>query len=364
MNPVIIIRFYESAFSFVDGKVKMSHTNSKNQKIQILRAIAICAVVAIHTEPPYLFGILARSFVNFAVSMFFFLSGYLTKLEYDDWFSFFKKRISRVVVPYIFWSLSWVLYGFIVSRHYDHLLFQLLTGQCVYPYYFVFVYVQFVLFTPWISRLIKSHYRWVGWLIQPAAIVLLRYYGLEKHLGFSVLFSWFTPYYLGMILGNHILDYSLSRKKTIFLWFVSLVLSIGEGLIWNHLGNYDLATTQESISNCLYSIACMLLAYHYINDDNLTIQNNFVNNLLILLGDCSFGIFLIHAFIILIVARSPLYQHLFFPLYVFSADEKSLARQLGKNGLILNHPKSIPLTPINRPMQSKLYLSIIQGAIS
>ena len=70
-NPFIIFRFYESVFSFVDGKVKMSHNNSKNQKIQILRGIAICAVVAIHTEPPYLFGILARSFVNFAVSMFF-----------------------------------------------------------------------------------------------------------------------------------------------------------------------------------------------------------------------------------------------------------------------------------------------------
>ena len=313
-----IFSFFESVFGFVDGKEKMSHTNSKNQKIQILRGIAICAVVAIHTEPPYLFGILARSFVNFAVSMFFFLSGYLTNLEYNDWFRFFKKRITRVVIPYLFWSLSWVLYSFIISRHYDHFLFQLLTGRCVYPYYFVFVYVQFVLCTPWISKLIKSHYRWVGWLIQPAAIVLLRYFGFEKHLGISVLFSWFTPYYLGLVLGNRILVCSLSRKKTISLWFVSLVLSISEGLIWYHFGNYDLATTQESLSNCLYSIACMLLAYHYINDDHLTIHNNYVNNLLILLGDYSFGIFLIHAFIILKVVKYPLYQNLIFPFSTIS----------------------------------------------
>ena len=295
------------------GNRTMNHTNSKNQKIQILRGIAICAVVVIHTEPPYLAGILVRSFVNFAVSMFFFLSGYLTKLDCQGRHIFYQKRIRRVLIPYLFWTLSWLSIRFLVSKQYQPFLFSLLTGQYIYPYYFIFVYIQFVLFTPWISRLIKSDCRWVGWLIQPVTIVLLRYLGLEQHIRFSILFSWFTPYYLGMILGNGVREYALGKSRTIALWFVSLILSIGEGLFWNRLGNYDLATTQESLSNCLYSLLCMLLAYQYLKDDNLPVRDHIIDKTLILLGDYSFGIFLIHAFIIYYAGKVPIYQLLRFP---------------------------------------------------
>lgn len=130
--------------------------NTKNRKIQILRGIAICAVVIIHTYPHDLLGVFIRSIVNFAVSLFFFLSGYLTKLHYYDWLDFYAKRIKRILIPYIFWSLFWT----VISSHFDGFLIRLLTGKTLYPYYFVFVYIQFVLCTPLISNLIKSHFRW------------------------------------------------------------------------------------------------------------------------------------------------------------------------------------------------------------
>ena len=74
---------------------------SKNQKIQLLRGIAICAVVIIHSYPYNLFGVYLRVFVNFAVSLFFFLSGYLTKLDNENWMQFWGKRIVRVTIPYL-----------------------------------------------------------------------------------------------------------------------------------------------------------------------------------------------------------------------------------------------------------------------
>lgn len=52
----------------------------KDKKIQILRGIAIIAVVAIHTVRGDI-SIIIRPFINFAVAMFIFLSGYLTKIE-------------------------------------------------------------------------------------------------------------------------------------------------------------------------------------------------------------------------------------------------------------------------------------------
>lgn len=69
----------------------------KNYKIQILRALAIIAVVLIHTCPLGLSQVLVRPFINFSVGLFLFLSGYLTKLENNDWKNFYKKRIVRVL---------------------------------------------------------------------------------------------------------------------------------------------------------------------------------------------------------------------------------------------------------------------------
>ncbi len=57
----------------------------KNKEIQVLRAIAIIAVVLIHTAPTEgLYQVFIRPFINFSVPLFLFLSGYLTKSENDN----------------------------------------------------------------------------------------------------------------------------------------------------------------------------------------------------------------------------------------------------------------------------------------
>lgn len=73
----------------------------KNNTIQLFRALAIIAVVIIHTTPEGVCQIVYRPFVNFSVATFLFLSGYMTKAENNDWGTFFKKRIKRVAVPYV-----------------------------------------------------------------------------------------------------------------------------------------------------------------------------------------------------------------------------------------------------------------------
>ena len=74
-------------------------TSCESRRIQILRGIAIFAVVMIHTYPHNLAGVYIRSVINFAVSMFIFLSGYLTKLKYDDWNTFLYKEAQESCYP-------------------------------------------------------------------------------------------------------------------------------------------------------------------------------------------------------------------------------------------------------------------------
>lgn len=289
----------------------MAQHNTRNQKIQFLRGIAICAVVIIHTDVKGIYGVILRTFINFAVSLFFFLSGYLTNLEKTiNWKIVAIKRLKRVVIPYIIWSAL----ATIVTHNFDGFIFRLLIGDCVYPYYFVFVYVQFVAFTPLIMRLIKSRYRWVGWLFQPVAIILLRYLGFERFIPFSNLFLWFGPYYLGLLFGNHISQCNIEYKKAVCLWGASFFISLAEGLVWYNAGYWDLATTQLKLTNCIYTSAFLMLAYKFINDKEFEI-NGILARIMIPLGDYSFGIFLIHAFVLSIMRHHlPIYQRLFFPI--------------------------------------------------
>ena len=79
-----------------------------SRKVQVLRALAIIAVVAIHTCPSGLPQVIVRPFVNFGVGLFLFLSGWLTR-ENDFGKSFFKRRIFRVLVPYVIWTVVYSL---------------------------------------------------------------------------------------------------------------------------------------------------------------------------------------------------------------------------------------------------------------
>ncbi|MEE0236650.1 MAG: hypothetical protein UD961_10885 [Bacteroidales bacterium] len=57
----------------------------KDRNIQTFRALAIIAVVMIHTTPSGQWQVFCKPFINFAVATFIFLSGYLTKTDNDNW---------------------------------------------------------------------------------------------------------------------------------------------------------------------------------------------------------------------------------------------------------------------------------------
>lgn len=82
---------------------------NKNDTVQVFRAIAIIAVVMIHTTPEGVWAVCCRPFINFAVALFLFLSGYLTKADNNNYLAFCKKRIIRVAIPYVAWTILYNL---------------------------------------------------------------------------------------------------------------------------------------------------------------------------------------------------------------------------------------------------------------
>ena len=270
-----------------------SSKGKKNNLVQIFRAFAIIAVVMIHSTPMGMTQVVCRPLINFAVATFLFLSGYLTKTENDHWGAFCKRRVTRVAIPYILWTVMLTL----GSGNLRQLPHNLLTAQAAGPLYYLLVYMQFVVLTPLLGKLARSRYQFLGWLVAPTALVVFKYYcmltGQDEPSHASLLMKdsclgWFTFYYLGLLLGNRIIEKHYQLKMLIVLYVLSLILQMAEGYGWMMLGDGNYGT-QLKLSALLSSTLFLLIIYQLLNS-RFDVRSRFLR----LIGDYSFGIYLCH----------------------------------------------------------------------
>lgn len=280
----------------------------RQSNIQILRGTAIFAVVLIHTCPNGWTQVVCRPFVNFAVPLFLFLSGYLTKIDRAHWGTFYKKRISKVIFPYALWS---ILYS-ISNMDFAHIVTDLFTAKAAGHLYFIPVYIQFVLLTPLFGKLIRSKYHWVGWVIAPIATILFKYVwlfsGFELNTAVSTAYRisclpWVTAYYLGLIIGNGYLEKNYQPRQLALLYLFSIGIQMGEGYIWWKLGDANCGSALK-LSAMLSSAVFCLIANNFIKSKS----NIFNFNWLVRIGDCSFGIYCSHILVLKVLRQIPGYD--------------------------------------------------------
>lgn len=291
----------------------------RNNMIQVLRALAIISVVMIHTTPLGTCQAVCRPVINFSVATFLFLSGYLTKTENDNWGNFCKKRIIRVLIPYVIWTVLYTLPAIISGKESIlQIAKNLITARAAATLYYIFVYIQFVLLTPFLARLAKSRYRNLGWWVAPISMIIFKYTFWLTDLNSNSIISlfwgdaclgWFTYYYLGLILGNKILKPQFSLKKLTLLYVAALILETAEGYALLRIGEVDCGT-QLKLTSLITSSIFLLLVYTILNKPEINIKNKVLRSI----GDLSFGIYLCHIMIMLLLERYAFYKALPFPL--------------------------------------------------
>lgn len=289
-----------------------------NKKIQLIRAGCIICVILGHTVDG-MSALIIRPVLNYCVAMFIFLSGYLTKMEIPNLKDFYFKRISKVAIPYVIWT---VIYSLLFWEGIRNFIIDLVCGKAGIQFYYIFVYIQLVLLTPLVIKLLKSKYNWVGFIITPVFIIIARYIcyfnGFEAVEPFkkTIFLNWFTYYYIGMAIKNKVINYRISEKKTILLYVITLLCCSAEGFAWYYLdNNFEMAVTQMKLSSIAVSIAAAFLGYVFITSDKITIKDTKFTRFLLMLGDSTFGIYFNHYAIIKLLNMIPGYSSLMvFPL--------------------------------------------------
>ncbi len=271
-----------------------------NKKIQILRAIAIIAVLITHTY--YTLNkeieLIFFPICGFGVGIFLFLSGYLTKINKKSYKETILKRLKKLLIPYVIWTLV-----FSFARNNLNIIKNLLLADEPTIFYYIFIYIELTLLTPFIVKLLKSKYWILGFVITPISILITNYlfpFVFSINLGYFKslnCFQWFIFYYLGMILGSSFKKINISNKKLVICYIVTLIISFLEGYIsYKYFPNVNLHESPMRFSMMIYSIVLCLLSYNWLNKGDIKKINKF-EKLLIVVGNYSFGIYLSHLFI-------------------------------------------------------------------
>ena len=287
----------------------MNIKNTNSNHIQILRGLAIVAVVLIHNTPGGYSQVFIRPFLNFSVGMFLFLSGMLSDAQ--NWKP--AKRVKKVIIPYVIWTFIYVVLDNCyapasIPRTYVK---SLITANAAAMLYYIYVYCEFTVLIPLIDKLARSRFRYLGFLITPLEVIFVRmiplvtqWYTLPGWVSILRDIScagWFTYYYLGYLLGNGLITVIPSYHK----WAGLLVLSIPLQMLeawWLLSKGFANSGTQMKLSAVFTGVCITILAYRFIRSDKPC-----RNRVLEVLGDHSFAIYFSHIAVMRLLEVLPQY---------------------------------------------------------
>ena len=283
----------------------MAATN-KNVFWQAIRGICMLAVVLIHCEngvglPLTSFEgawyLLMRNLINFPVAIFFFVSGYFVRMPEPTAGAYLKKRLPRLLIPYVVYTVGYLLFSFLTGGELSvgRLLKAFLLGKAATPFYYIVVLTLFTLVTPLLMRCVR--HRGKSIFILSLTPVFLLLYNVAPALGFDldgiIRYTpvWIAFYYGGMLVNEYRPTVRCSDKLIVGGVIAAFMLQLLESVFFSTFG-------QIRLGGFLYAAALILLIYRYSDTDW---SNNRLMNWLGFIGDRSYGIFYLHCAVLTVV---------------------------------------------------------------
>ncbi len=317
-------------------------------EINILRAFAILAVISIHVSTNFTnmdaINGLAALYMSidvlshFAVPLFIVISGFVLYNKYSDDIDikrFYKKRLKSVLPQYLIFSTFYLAATYIgsivlarpVNLDILHIIYRYLTGGCFYHLWFFVLIIQLYLLYPVILRLynycdvrgrileLLFTVFFIGVLYNVYPIPDIFILGASTQiLGVATKFIGYVFYLvLGMTIRRRYDELLLKSLPKTSLYYASIPLLCCTVIgIFGYAQRYfNLDITQilpiigsywrwiTAMINPLYYVVIFALCF-YISL-NIVSSRSTTLKLLEKIGAYSFGIYLVHAFILYII---------------------------------------------------------------
>lgn len=329
------------------------------KEIELLRGFAILAVMAIHVtgrsmnigdfSSPMLIFRTIMAFSEFAVPLFFIISGFTLSMKFHDdhsLASFYTKRFNNIVPPYIVFSLLYMMfyvYYFKVSPNQlrlDDMLIKLLTARASLHLWYFRIIFQFYLFYPLMKNLLhkcKNHLLalltasimiQIVWIcscgpiekflvqsINPPFLVYLSYHSFLSYVSYFMV-GMYTYYNYDKVL-------SLCSAQKFNYYIIAFIVCIAATKSYYRINDllfekFPLLSNLTIFYTCAVAMLLLKLSVH------LKSMNTAWVRILFRCGQYSFGIYLIHVSIILMTERQlmkylsvDIYQWYYYPICFF-----------------------------------------------
>lgn len=276
-----------------------------------LRGIAIIMVVGIHSFVPYPIdttlgctSAIIRQILNCAVPIFLALSGLFCgkKLldKKDSRFHFWKKQIPKVYIPALIWSLPYFIQNVIEFNGgggyslVKQLVILLICGCSIY--YFIALIVQYYLLLPTLQKY-KSVMMPVSIISSMLSITIITY--LTKMQGIQIplivfagpFTTWFVFFMLGAYYSSSKINYTVKQAIAVVIFGLALECVETYWLKTNYGRGYGI-----KLSAFIYSIGVIMLILS--PEVKAKYKSSKLTSIIAYIGKISFGIYLIHCFVI------------------------------------------------------------------
>ena len=291
-------------------------------EVDILRGFAMLAVVAIHVSNipmanlvsgrRYFLVYMFNSFINFAVPVFFLISAIMAAYSQADrpaklW-PYYKKKLIRLGLPYLVWTLLYILFGVVTHRlrmpdilSWRNWISWILQGRAYEHLYFLAVICQFHVLFPILfklARLVKDKPFWAFFIAIGGQHIVYWSNKLWLYKAFpyfqSSFFWYFGTMFLGLYLGLNYEKVCLWLRRNVKWLTISCIVSAIAFLFFRYMlyADIHLHTYPYSFVRLFFvtSLPICLLA----PAQNLRLQQGWVGRGLLWVGRYTLGIYLSH----------------------------------------------------------------------
>jgi probable poly-beta-1,6-N-acetyl-D-glucosamine export protein len=284
--------------------------------LDVLRVISILGVVCIHTSSRTLeqsgydilripLALVFNEVFRFAVPLFFLLSGFVLEHRYKEitLVLFYKKRLPKIIIPYIAWSVIYHLFYYknsVSSLFNLDFLKKLYIGSTSIQMYFIPALVILYLLFPFLHRylsIFKKHLLLL-FLLFILGTFLDYYFKLPISDTIRLIPLHAFVFSLGMLASHfqtEIIRYTKSRRLLVFLILAASVFGVVYESKYRFLWNKNMYTISSNWRICVYmgtfALAALIFAFYTKNSKKYNVVIEALSKL-------SFFVFFVHIFFI------------------------------------------------------------------
>lgn len=298
--------------------------------VEMLRVTGILLVIGTHAsdaivyrwgKSPFIHGAIPswwitgvgyKAFTTICVPLLFMLSGYLLLSSSEDTFTFLKKRFQKVLIPLLAWSIIYLWWDGSLAETgslwsgFKFILRIFLTTPAHFHLWFLYVLIGLYVITPVLRRFIRSasphelNYLMGVWLI---FILVSQFFRFNTGYELALFNQPYISGYLGYFIAGYYLGHLEYKKKIVWSAAGLFALFIAGTMLWAYQLTYDGGRFDTNLFDymswpvILLSLTGFIILKHLAQIMERNLPGKW-GNLLTILSNASFGIYLVHIIVL------------------------------------------------------------------